>query len=128
MKKVYNPKKSGFADTKTYPHKGHPANYRHISRDKVEYLTFTHTNDKVKIRNKEYNVIPLTSNVDPKEREQIHNLSYVFPRKFVGRRSALGKERKDLSFTKDDQKIIDDLYKKLPTVYVTYSKKHKKRQ
>lgn len=126
MKNTRKRKSSGFADTKRYPHKGHPANYRRISNDKIEYLTFTHTPDSVFIDNKEYYVLPLTSNISEKERKNSNNKSYVFPRRFVGKRSALGKEKSGYSLMLEDKIIVDNLFLTLPTTYVKYSNKKKK--
>lgn len=120
-------KKSGFADTKEYPHRDHPANYRRLSQDNIEYVTFTH-HPKVKIKDLEFDTIPLTSNIDPVERKNNpDSKSYVYPRKFVGKRSALGKERTDLSLISSDKKIVDQLFVELPTENVRYSKKNKKK-
>lgn len=127
MKRNSKQNKSGFADTKRYPHKGHPANYRRTGRDSIEYITFTHTPDIVKINGKEYKVIPLTSNIDPYERKTTKNKSYAIPKKFIGKRSALGEEKYNLSFVKKDKKIVDNLFKELPTENVIYSKNKKKK-
>lgn len=128
MAKKNRPKRrSGFADTKKYPHRDHPANYRHLSQDNIEYITFTH-HSKVKIKDIEFDTIPLNSNIDPVERKNNpNNKSYVYPKKFVGKRSALGKERNNLSLIDSDKKIVDKLFDVLPTENVRYSKKNKKK-
>ena len=127
MKKNKYRKKSGFANTKKYPHKGHPSNYRFLSKDDIEYITFTH-HEKVKVKDKEFDTVPLNSNINSIERQKYpKNKSYVYPKKFIGRRSALGKDRKDLSLIECDKKIVDKLFKELPTEYVRYSKKIKKK-
>lgn len=118
-------KSTGFANTKRFPHVEHPAHYRYLdNRDNIEYLTFTHTPDVVIINGIKYEVIPLSSNINPKERGK--SKSYVFPRRFVGKRSALGKENKNYSLTNEDKKTVDNLFKELPTVKVKYSNKNKK--
>ncbi len=60
-------KKSGYTDTKNYPHKNHLAKYNRLGNDDVEYVTFTH-HDKVKIKDKIFKTIPLNSNIDKKQK------------------------------------------------------------
>ena len=59
----------GWAKTKFFPHKRHPARYKRVGKDEVEYLTFTHS-PKVDLgEGKEVDTIPLTSNVSEEERK-----------------------------------------------------------
>ena len=118
-------KKSGFARTKNYPHKRHPATYNRIGNDEIEYITFTHHNP-AKINDKTYNTLPLSTNIDVSERGK--SKSYAFPKVFVGKRSALGKEDKNLSLTKEDKKFVDSLFKTLPKEKVPYSTNSKKKK
>lgn len=127
MKSNRQRKKNGFANTKSYPHKEHPANYRRLSNDEIEYITFTH-HPEVKIKNRIYKTIPLNSNINSIERiNDPKSKSYAYPKRFVGKRSALGKERYDLSFIEEDKKKVDKLFIDLPTEYVRYSKKNRKK-
>ena len=127
MKYNRKKKKNGFANTKEFPHKNHPANYRRLSQDDIEYITFTH-HAKVKIKNNEFETISLKNNINPKERLNGNDKSYVYPKKYIGKRSALGKERYDLSFVEEDKKMIDKLFKDLPIEHVRYSKKIKNKK
>lgn len=131
MIKTRQRKKSGFANTKHYPHKNHPANYRNIGNDIVEYITFTH-HDIVKLNDKEYATIPLTDNIDKrvqKKNKGKHkkDISYAYSKVFVGKRSALGKGNDNYSLLSEDKQIVDDLYKTLPREYVPYSTNSKKK-
>ena len=116
--------KDGFADTKAYPHKNHPAYYRRIKNDDIEYITTTH-HSKVLLGGKEIKTIPLTSNIKPEERGK--SISYVYPKRYVGKRSALKKERDDLSFVAEDKKIVSNLFDKLPTENIRYTSNSKKK-
>lgn len=129
MQRNKNKKTSGFADTRDYPHKDHPANYRLTGRDSIEYITFTHW-PQVKLKNgKVIDTIPLTSNIDPRERKTDKNIiSYAYPKEFVGKRSALGKKRTDLSLVPKDKEIVDILFLELPTQHVQYSNKNRKKK
>ena len=120
-------KSGGFADTKNYPHKNHPAKYNRLRGDFVEYITFTHS-DLVKLKNKEYETIPLTSNIDEQERKKTKKISYAFPKVFVGKRSSLGKENKNYSLVKKDNEIVNNLFKTLPRENVPYSTNSKKKR
>lgn len=120
-------KSGGFADTKNYPHKNHPAKYNRLRGDFVEYITFTHS-DLVKLKNKEYETIPLTSNIDEQERKKTKKISYAFPKVFVGKRSSLGKENKNYSLVKKDNEIVNNLLKTLPRENVPYSTNSKKKR
>lgn len=119
-------KKSGFADTKDYPHRRHPANYRRLNNDDdIEYIVFTH-HPEVDLKTKKVITIPLHENLNPKERIN-NNTSYAYPKRYVGKRSSLGRERNDLSFVNEDKKIVYKLFQTLPTEFVRYSNKNKKK-
>lgn len=124
-------KKSGFANTKEYPHKRHPANYRKTGKDDIEYITFTH-HDIVDINGKKYVTIPLLDNIDKtiqkkNKGKKNKEISYAFPKVYVGKRSSLGKEEKKFEFTKDDYVLISKLFNELPKENVSYSKKTRKK-
>lgn len=113
-------KNGGFADTKRYPHKNHPAKYNRLGNDDIEYITFTH-HKQVKLGNQIFDTIPLTSNIDKEERRKTKNKSHVFPKVFIGKRSALGKENKNYDLIKEDNVIVNDLFKTLPKEKVPYN-------
>ena len=123
-------KKDGFADTRFYPHKNHPANYRRIGKDDIEYMTFTH-HDIVTIDGKKYITIPLSDNIEKKVQEKNKGknkkeISYAYPKVFVGKRSALGRENKSYSFKENDKNKINKLFETLPKEKVRYSSNSKK--
>lgn len=120
-------KKSGYADTKNYPHKNHPAKYNRLDNDNIEYVTFTH-HDKVKIKDKIFKTIPLNSNIDKEERKHSKRVSYVFPKVFIGKRSALGKENKKYNLIDKDNIFVNDLFNTLPKEKVPYSTNSKKKK
>ncbi len=138
-----NRRNTGWAHTKKYPHKNHPATYRRRGNDEIDYITFTHS-DEVQLPNKKkVKTIPLSDNVSKQEREdnkrkglkQGENKSYAFPKVFRGKRSALHSETKDFSLTKEDKKLVDKLFNELPVENVPttggsgkFSKREKKRK
>lgn len=118
-KKKNRRRQVGFSDTRNFPHKNHPANYRKRGDDDIDYVTFTHS-DEVHLSNgKKVKTIPLTDNISKKERainKQTgkKTISYVYPKVFRGKRSALGKENKDYSLVPDDKLIVEKLFVDLP--------------
>lgn len=123
-------KKSGFANTKVYPHKNHPANYRRIGVDDIEYITFTH-HDKVKVNNKTYETIPLHDNINIKVQKANKNnlqkdISFAYPKVYVGKRSALKSEITDCSFVEKDKILVNKLFDTLPKEKVNYTSNSKK--
>lgn len=121
-KKKNNRKRStGWARTKDYPHKKHPANYKRTGKDDIEYITFTHS-DEVDLGDKKVRTIPLSDNISPAEREKNkrenkkygENRSYAYPKVFVGKRSALGKETDEFSPVDFDKKRIDKMFEVFP--------------
>ncbi len=83
------------------------------------------------MKDKTYNTIPLTSSIDKNERIKTNNKN-VFPRVFVGKRSALGKENENYELVKEDNNIVNKLFLTLPRENVPYTtnlnKKNKKRK
>lgn len=64
---------------------------------------------------KKVKTIPLTDNISKKERAVNKQtgkktISYVYPKVFRGKRSALGKENKDYSLVPDDKLIVEKLF------------------
>lgn len=118
-KKTRPSKKRGWAQTKFYPHVRHPAHYRKCSQDgdAIDYLTFTHS-PCVDLGKKRVPTIPLSESVSKLEREQKRRgtlpkdkeRSYVYPRVFHGRRSALGKESDAFEPVETDARTIDALF------------------
>ena len=115
-KKTRPSKKCGWADTTTYPHKNHPAHYRRCSKDRdaIDYLTFTHSS-RVDLGKKQVDTIPLSESISKAERTRNRagadkKRSYVYPRVFHGKRSALGKESDKYEPTEEDAQTIDALF------------------
>ena len=130
MKNKRKKKQDGFAKTKHYPHRSHPANYKKLGNDDIEYITFTH-HDVVDIGGKKYITIPLSDNIEKKVREKNKGkdkkeISYAYPKVFVGKRSALGSEAREFSLTSEDVKKVNYLFKTLPKEKVRYSSNSKK--
>lgn len=112
-------KSSGFAHTKKYPHERHPAHYRKKGADDIEYLTFTHS-DEVILRNGEsVKTIPLKSNITPSERGK--RKSYVYPKVYLGKRSALGKDTNEYSIPLEDKADVDRFFRELPKEKVKFT-------
>ena len=139
-KKKNNRKRStGWAHTKIYPHERHPANYKRTGKDDIEYITFTHS-EKVDLCDKgNVRTVPLLDNISPAEREKNkrenkkkgENRSYAYPKVFVGKRSALGKETDEFSPVDFDKKRIDKMYEVFPRENVPVTggnTKYRKRQ
>lgn len=128
QKKKFSKRKIyGFAKTKEIPHKLHPAFYKKTASNEINYVTFTHSakvNDKKS--NKELIAIPLTSNIDPKERGK--RKTYIYPKTFVGKRSALGKEEHNYSFTDKDKDIVIKALNTLPKEKIIKTSNSKKKQ
>ncbi len=112
-------KENGFAETKEYPHKKHPAKFKKKrGSDMVIYITFTHS-EEVDMGDKTIQTIPLNSNINHKERgtkrkDGKPNISYAYPKVYVGTRSALGKGTDKYSLTEADKALVDELFKLLP--------------
>lgn len=109
-------RKAGWADTTAYPHKNHPAHYRRCSKDRdaIDYLTFTHSS-RVDLGKKQVYTIPLSESISKAERTRNRagadkKRSYVYPRVFHGKRSALGKESDKYEPTEEDAQTIDALF------------------
>lgn len=118
--------KYGFAATKEEPHKKHPAFYRKNSSNDIDYITFTHSTDvDDENGNPTIKTIPLTSNINPKERGK--RISYMYPKSYKGKRSALGKEETKYSLTKEDKKIVLDALDTLPKEQIKKTSNSKKK-
>lgn len=139
-KKKNNRKRStGWARTKEYPHKKHPAAYKRKGNDDIEYIAFTHSaevdlHDKGKVR-----TVPLLDNISPAERKRNkqqgkkkgENRSYAYPKVYEGKRSALGKETDEFDPVDFDKKRIGKMFETFPceNVPVTGGKtKYRKKQ
>lgn len=125
MKKGHQ-KKCGFARTKRYPGKRHPAFYRNLSSDEVEYVTFTKHNP-ANINGKIVEVRELSNNINPDKRGKTP--SNVVELVFEGKKSALHKNEDTYNFaSKKDKEIVEDVFKTAPRVKVNFTSnsKHKK--
>lgn len=117
-------RKQGFAHTHAYPHINHPALYRKLSSDNIRYITFTH-HPEVELNNRKYITINLEANIDPNEKDCP---SFIFPKVFERKRSALGAETRVYRVPNDKINFINNLFETLPIERVQYSKvKNKKR-
>ena len=113
-------KTGGWAYTKSYPHRRHPANYKYTNtyNDDIEYLTFTHSSE-VDLDNEKVSTIPLSDNISPSERlknnktNNKNNISYVYPKVFVGKRSSLQNETNEFEPIKSDKNLISALFNAL---------------
>lgn len=112
--------KTGFADTKRYPHKGHPANYKYQGNNLIEYITFSHQNP-AKIRGKSIQTIELEHNIDKDDRGKSH----IVPIVYLGDRSSLGKENKKYAIHPDDKSKVDIVFENAPREKVRYAKPKK---
>ena len=119
-KKKNNRKRStGWAHTKKYPHKNHPAYFRKTGQDDVEYITFTHSEkvdfDKDNKRKpiEKHDVVKtrkLKVNIDKTE-ENKGEYSHVVPRVYEGKRSALGVGTSKYKLAEEDKPTVDDIFK-----------------
>ncbi len=115
-------RKTGFAFTKWIPHAGHPAFYRKSGKDSLDYVTFTHSKE-VDLEGRKVKTIPLTSNISKNERGK--RLSYLYPRCYSGKRSALGKETKEFSLLPKDRDIVNRALSDFPKEMVKYTSNSK---
>lgn len=133
---------SGWAFTKKFPHLNHPANYSRTGNDDIEYITFTHSNE-VNFDNKKVRTVPLADNISADERNQNkitgkirgENRTYAYPKVYVGKRSALGKETDEFVPVDFDKNRIRKMFKIFPRENVPttggkskYRKKKKSRK
>lgn len=118
-------KKVGFARTKEIPHFRHPAYYEKTGNDDIKYVTFTHSED-IEIKGKLVKGKPLTSNIEAEERGK--SISYVYPKSYKGKRSALGKDTDEFSLIKADKAIVKDILKNYPVEIVPYTSNSKNKK
>lgn len=120
-------KAGGWAKTKKYPHKRHPANYVRKVGDKIEYITFTHSPEVHLSNGAVAQTVPMSDSVSKKEREENirkglkrgENRSYAYPVVFEGKRSALDKEiENEFEPTPFDRARIETMFKIFPRVNV----------
>lgn len=127
-------KRNGWAKTKEKPHKRHPAYYEHKDKfsDSIWYWLFTHSSVVEEEDKSLTNTIKMNSNIEASERGK--KKSFLYPKRFSGKRSALGKKETKFSFTDEDYNLFHSLKDNLETVNVTYTsnsknkKKKKKRR
>ena len=126
--KLFRKRKSGFARTKQIPHKRHPATYNRLDNDEIEYITFTHHNP-AKLDGKEIETIELDDNIEISKRKSGEK-SFAFPKVYIGKRSALGKEDNKLNLSENDKIKVKNLFETLPReriVYTSNSNKQKRK-
>lgn len=99
---------TGWARTKEYPHKRHPAYYRKQQGDNIEYVTFTHS-DAVDLGKEKVPTKKLNKNIDYKNKGE-NRYSHVLPRVYEGERSALGKGTNDFKLDKSDKATVDKIF------------------
>ncbi len=123
MGKMKNRKRStGWARTKEYPHKKHPATYRRKDGDEIEYITFTHSAEVDFGKEGKVQTVPLLDNISPSERKKNkvegkkfgENRSYAYPKVFDGKRSALGAETDEFDPVEFDKKRIGKMFEVFP--------------
>lgn len=93
--------------------------------DEVDYVTFTHSSE---VKDEKGNIvektIPLTGNIDPEEKDR---KSYIYPKSYEGKRSALGKEEEVYSLTPEDKEIVLNALNTLPKEKVKKTSNSKKK-
>lgn len=120
MAKKNNRKRStGWAHTKQFPHKRHPAYFRKTGQDDIEYVTFTHSekvdfdkDNKAKPIEK-HDIVEtrrLKVNIDKTEKNK-GEYSHVVPRVYEGKRSALGAGTNTYKLAEDDKPTVDYIFK-----------------
>lgn len=130
MAKINNRKRStGWAHTKKFPHKRHPAFFRKTGQDDVEYVTFTHAKkvdfdkDNKKKPPEKHDVVKtrrLKVNIDKTEKNK-GEYSHVIPRVYEGKRSALGAGTNKYKLSEKDKPIVDDIFKNGKRYKVPYT-------
>ncbi len=113
---------TGWAWTKKYPHENHPATYHRKGSNEIEYITFTHSKEVDFGKKGKVHTIPLSDNISPLEREKnkrhgkMHgeNRSYVYPKVYDGKRSALGKETDEFNPVDSDKEYIKKMFEVFP--------------
>lgn len=114
-------KKEGWVYTKVYPHANHPAKYKRIDNDSIEYITFTHS-PEVDHDGKLVQTVPLLDNISPAERAKNkregkkfgENRTYAYPKVYRGKRSALGEETTEFKPVPFDKKRICKMFDVFP--------------
>lgn len=130
MAKKNNRKRStGWAKTKWYPHKKHPAFYKREGQDDIEYVTFTHSKKVTFPSGESIDTVDLDYNIDYSNKGD-HRYSHVVPRVYKGKRSALGKDTNEYRLEKSDRDKVDKIFttgKRYPVPHTGNSIKKKPR-
>lgn len=128
MAKVNRKRKTwGYAHTKEYPHKRHPAYYVRKGQHDIDYITFTHSSE-VDFEDGKVTTIKMPDNISPKERAESPNkASYAYPNKFKGTREALGEESNEYDLTPRNRDKMNELMNTLPEKQVPYTSNSKKK-
>jgi len=126
LNKNRSKRKSGFADTRRYPFKQHPAYYRQLSSDEVEYTTFT-KRDPANINGEIVPVKRLSNNINPQKKGK--EPSNVVDRVFVGKRSSLHRNKATYKFaSKEDKDIVEGILNNSYRVRVDHTSNSKKKK
>ena len=128
MVKKRSRRKKGFARTRSYPLKNHPAFYRKRGNDDIEYITFTHSENVIFDNGEILATRELQRNINPKSIRENGKKSYAVPRVYTGKRSSLKNELPDYVIDDLDKSLIEELFntsKRYPVSYTSNSKKKK---
>ena len=106
-------KKTGWANTRKFPHKNHPAYFRKKDKDDIEYVTFTHSITVDLEDEKQVPTRELNKNIDYKSKGD-ERLSRVVYRVYEGTRSSLGMKTNKYKLDKLDVPIVDGVFKNAP--------------
>ena len=117
----------GFARTRNYPLKNHPAFYKKLNDNYIEYVTFTHSEivdfPEGKVKTEKLNV-----NINYKDPKEKGRNSYVVPRVYEGRRSDLNDELHDFRVNTSDRDLISGIFNNSKRYKVNYTSNSKKKR
>lgn len=126
-KDKHTTRKTGWAHTKWYPMKRHPAYYKREGKDDIKYVTFTHSAE-VKFENGDHEKTErLNVNIDRKPKKN-DGYSHIVPRVYHGKRSALGKETNEYRLDKSDYSKVESVFKSGKVYYVSRTSNSKKKK
>lgn len=115
MKKV-NYKKGRFAHTKRFPHTNHPAYFKKVNNNDIEYVTFT-SHDVANFYGEKIETFRLFENID-KSKKNSNKYSYVVSRVYEGTRDSLGKGTNKFYLSQKDYDLIMRIFSSSPRVKI----------
>lgn len=119
MKKSNNrQRKTGFARTKRFPHRNHPAFFKKTDNDNIVYVTFT-TRENPNVNNKPVPAIRLNKNIEPSKEGK--KFSHVLERVFVGKRSSLKEKMENCKLSNEDRVTIEKIFITAPKINVPHT-------